>query len=240
MSLGAIDFGLLVDGPSSCSKATLHAARRSSRPSPDEVPRGGRARRWRRAARPVAFAVAIILLVYLPLMALEGVEGKMFRPMAITVALALGGALLFTLTDLPGRLRRTRLRADQGSWRTRARGFDGAADAIVRRAASGALRRPSVPRARWRRLVAGYSRVPLASAAGRGVRAATRRGRVLVRHPPRFPSVAHLDGAAGSRSQVEDVMARFPEVTFGGDATRPRRGRDRSGRSRRNSRCGSS
>jgi Cu/Ag efflux pump CusA len=46
-----------------------------------------------KAARPVAFSLLIILLVYLPLMALEGVEGRMFKPMAITVALALGGAL---------------------------------------------------------------------------------------------------------------------------------------------------
>ena len=55
----------------------------------------------RRAARPVTFALLIILLVYLPLMALEGVEGRMFAPMAITVALALGGALAFSLTAFP-------------------------------------------------------------------------------------------------------------------------------------------
>ena len=54
-----------------------------------------------KAARPVAFSLLIILLVYLPLMALEGVEGRMFKPMAITVALALGGALLFSLTAFP-------------------------------------------------------------------------------------------------------------------------------------------
>ena len=54
-----------------------------------------------KAARPVAFSLLIILLVYLPLMALEGVEGRMFKPMAMTVALALGGALLFSLTAFP-------------------------------------------------------------------------------------------------------------------------------------------
>ena len=54
-----------------------------------------------KAARPVTFSLLIILLVYLPLMALEGVEGRMFKPMAITVALALGGALLFSLTAFP-------------------------------------------------------------------------------------------------------------------------------------------
>src|SRR5262245_16398607 len=54
-----------------------------------------------KAARPVAFSLLIILLVYLPLMALQGVEGRMFKPMAITVALALGGALLFSMTAFP-------------------------------------------------------------------------------------------------------------------------------------------
>src|SRR5262245_6468225 len=54
-----------------------------------------------KAARPVAFSLLIILLVYLPLMALQGVEGRMFKPMAITVALALFGALLFSLTAFP-------------------------------------------------------------------------------------------------------------------------------------------
>ncbi len=55
----------------------------------------------KRAARPVTFSLAIILLVYMPLLALEGVEGRMFRPMAVTVGLALGGALLFSLTAFP-------------------------------------------------------------------------------------------------------------------------------------------
>ena len=55
----------------------------------------------KRAARPVTFSLAIILLVYMPLLALEGVEGRMFRPMAITVGLALAGALAFSLTAFP-------------------------------------------------------------------------------------------------------------------------------------------
>src|SRR3569623_1439448 len=51
----------------------------------------------RRGARPVSFAVAIIMLVYLPLLALQGVEGKMFRPMALTMASALLGALIYAI-----------------------------------------------------------------------------------------------------------------------------------------------
>jgi cobalt-zinc-cadmium resistance protein CzcA len=100
MSLGAIDFGLLVDGCIVMLEVTL-ASLAASRP----IDRGAIAaevtRAMRRAARPVTFALAIIMLVYLPLMALQGVEGRMFKPMAITVALALFGALLFSLTAFP-------------------------------------------------------------------------------------------------------------------------------------------
>ena len=78
MSLGAIDFGFLVDGPSSCS-------RRSSRRPPAGAAVGkARARAYSDVAKvvvkPVAFAVAIIMLVYIPLLTLEGVEGKMSDP----------------------------------------------------------------------------------------------------------------------------------------------------------------
>ena len=57
--------------------------------------------RPREVARPVLFGVLIILAVYLPLFALEGLEGKMFRPMAITVCSALLGALVLSLTAVP-------------------------------------------------------------------------------------------------------------------------------------------
>lgn len=100
MSLGAIDFGLLVDG---CivmlETALVQIALRKPHNREDlAFVIAGAARR---VARPVTFALAIIAMVYLPLMALEGVEGKMFQPMAVTVALALLGALLFTLTAFP-------------------------------------------------------------------------------------------------------------------------------------------
>ena len=52
-------------------------------------------------ARPVFFAVLIITVVYLPILTLEGVEGKMFRPMALTIIFALLGSLFFSLTLMP-------------------------------------------------------------------------------------------------------------------------------------------
>ena len=99
MSLGAIDFGLLVDGAIVMLEAAMSALERR-RPSRAEIP-DVVAEAMGQAAKPVSFAVAIILLVYLPLMALEGTEGRMFQPMAITVAMALAGALVFTLTTFP-------------------------------------------------------------------------------------------------------------------------------------------
>ena len=100
MSLGAIDFGLLVDGAIVILEAALVQIS-LGRPKTREDLAVVISNAARRVARPVTFALLIIALVYLPLMALEGVEGRMFRPMAITVALALFGALAFSLTCFP-------------------------------------------------------------------------------------------------------------------------------------------
>jgi cobalt-zinc-cadmium resistance protein CzcA len=105
MSLGAIDFGLIVDGAVVMVENAVrrlaeqgeHMGRTLTR---DEV----RHTVWEAAkevARPVTFAVSIITVVYLPILALEGIEGKMFKPMAYTVVFALLGALLLTLTLVP-------------------------------------------------------------------------------------------------------------------------------------------
>jgi cobalt-zinc-cadmium resistance protein CzcA len=102
MSLGAIDFGFLVDGPIVILEAIVAAT------AGKELVGLARSQEYTKVsgsvARPVAFAVAIIMLVYLPLLSLEGIEGKMFRPMAITMAAALFGALLFALIFFPALL----------------------------------------------------------------------------------------------------------------------------------------
>jgi heavy metal efflux system protein len=99
MSLGAIDFGLLVDGPIVMAEAVMarlameHAHMHSRVPTITES--------LRQVTRPVVFSVMIILLVYVPLLTLEGTEGKMFRPMATTMALALFGSVIFSLIIFP-------------------------------------------------------------------------------------------------------------------------------------------
>ncbi len=97
MSLGAIDFGLIVDGAVVMIENVLRArGEHPDRPAHDLI-RDAAAE----VARPVIFAVAIIIIVYVPILALEGVAGKMFAPMALTVILALGASLIVTLTLMP-------------------------------------------------------------------------------------------------------------------------------------------
>ena len=109
MSLGALDFGLLVDGSIVMLESILTGfiANKSlfnSMSRPSQIKSASLLvirESCVKVGTAAAFSVGIIMLVYLPLMALEGVEGRMFRPMAITVAIALGVALLFSLTTFP-------------------------------------------------------------------------------------------------------------------------------------------
>ena len=100
MSLGAVDFGLLVDGAVVMVEHLFH--------HPGQAPSDGTAgslssisRRASEVAKPVLFSVLIILLVYLPVLLLDGVEGKMFRPMAVTVVCALFTSLILSLLFIP-------------------------------------------------------------------------------------------------------------------------------------------
>ncbi|MFN0178272.1 MAG: efflux RND transporter permease subunit [Gemmatimonadales bacterium] len=105
MSLGAIDFGMIVDGSVVMTEQfvrALHADQEHGR-----FPAGPKqfARRLialgREVARPIFFGVLIILLVYLPILTLQGLEGRMFKPMAMTVAIALFGSLILAMVWIP-------------------------------------------------------------------------------------------------------------------------------------------
>jgi heavy metal efflux system protein len=97
MSLGAIDFGLLVDGAVvMIENVVRRRAAAPHRPAPQLVREAAH-----EVAPPVTFAVAIITLIYLPIVSLQGVEGKMFRPMALTVMFALAASVVLTLTLMP-------------------------------------------------------------------------------------------------------------------------------------------
>jgi cobalt-zinc-cadmium resistance protein CzcA len=96
MSLGAIDFGLVVDGAVVLVEGALATMAATKLRAHDALGEDAEA-----FGKPVAFAVLIIGIVYVPVLALEGVEGKMFKPMAFTVLFALGTALVLTFTWVP-------------------------------------------------------------------------------------------------------------------------------------------
>lgn len=98
MSLGAIDFGLVVDSSViMIENAARRVAEDTTGRSVREVVREAAVE----VRRPTLFGELIIAIVYLPILALEGVEGKLFRPMALTVIFALAGSMIFSLTLMP-------------------------------------------------------------------------------------------------------------------------------------------
>ncbi|TAA42139.1 CusA/CzcA family heavy metal efflux RND transporter [Pseudoxanthomonas winnipegensis] len=105
MSLGALDFGLIVDGAviiiENCLRRFGETQHRLGRVLDQEERFDVTASATAEVIRPSLFGLGIITAVYLPIFALSGVEGKMFHPMAITVVLALTGAMLLSLTFVP-------------------------------------------------------------------------------------------------------------------------------------------
>ncbi len=105
MSLGAIDFGLIVDGSvivvENAVRMVAERSHQLGRPVTTDERNGLVLRASREVLRSATFGVAIIAIVYLPILSLVGVEGKMFRPMALTVLFALAGALVLALTFIP-------------------------------------------------------------------------------------------------------------------------------------------
>jgi cobalt-zinc-cadmium resistance protein CzcA len=105
LSLGALDFGIIIDGAvvivENCVRRLAHAQAHFKRPLTlkerfhEVFLASGEAR------RPLLFGQLIIMVVYLPIFALTGVEGRMFHPMAITVVIALFGAMILSMTFIP-------------------------------------------------------------------------------------------------------------------------------------------
>ena len=208
MSLGALDFGLIVDGAVIIIE---NALRRFG----EEQQRQGRVlsarERYTLAAeatteviRPALFGVGIITAVYLPIFALQGVEGKMFHPMAITVVLALTAAMLLSLTFVPAMI---------------AVGLGGRVQAHESRLMSVATRayRPALRRALGARLPVVAVAALLVLGAGF---AATRMGSEFIPsldegdialHAMRIPGTS-LSQAIHMQAQLEARIAALPEV----------------------------
>lgn len=101
MSLGALDFGLIVDGAVVMVENTVRRRAEVQHEGSREPPERTILEACIEVGRPVVFAVGIIMIVYLPILSLQGIEGKMFKPMALTVVFALLGSLILSLTYVP-------------------------------------------------------------------------------------------------------------------------------------------
>lgn len=104
MSLGALDFGLIVDGAVVMVENAVRRRAEAQHSELKEPPERTILESCMEVGRPVVFAVAIIAIVYLPILSLQGIEGKMFKPMALTVVFALIGSLILSLTYVPAAL----------------------------------------------------------------------------------------------------------------------------------------
>jgi heavy metal efflux system protein len=98
MSLGAIDFGMIVDGAVVMMENGIH--RLEEQPAGESSIETVRCAAYE-VARPMVFGIVIIIAVYIPIFFLEGLEGRMFRPMAFTVCSALFGSLFLALIVIP-------------------------------------------------------------------------------------------------------------------------------------------
>ena len=205
MSLGAIDFGLVVDGAIVVTESVIaiellgpHAGALRG-----EELKAAVVARAQRVAGPVSLAITILALVYTPILSLWGTEGKLFRPMALTVLFALGVAFVLSFTYVPA----------LASWLIKPKGHHETAlmsvlSRLYRPALEGLLTRPRLSVAVVLSLIAAS-----ALAASRlGVEFVPRLEEGdLVIQTGRLPSISPEQGIREA-TRVEQVVARFPEV----------------------------
>jgi cobalt-zinc-cadmium resistance protein CzcA len=208
LSLGAIDFGIIVDGAVVMAENILRRLGQRQQEAgrvltlPERLLESYASAR--EVARPTLFGATIILIVYLPILTLTGVEGKMFRPLAAVVVLALTGALLLAFTFVPAMtalLLRGRLAESESP--------------VVRQ-----VRHAYVPVLRWalghRALVLAGTGVLLASCIALGTRLGgefvpTLDEQDVLIQPVRMPGIS-VDQAVIMQHRVEAVIATMPEV----------------------------
>jgi cobalt-zinc-cadmium resistance protein CzcA len=201
MSLGAIDFGLIVDSSvimiENCMHRLSHGRGMQShiqviRDAAIEV------------RKPTMFGELIIAVVFVPILALEGTEGKLFRPMALTVLFALAGSLVLSLTLMPvlASLLLPRNMEEKEVWLIRV--IKSAYQPIVRRA----VHYPAITVAAA--LVVFAASVPVAMNLGAEFMPRLEEGDLLI-EAVRLPSAA-LEDAIAMGTQVERLLLKMPEV----------------------------
>ncbi len=207
MSLGAIDFGLIVDGSVvMIENVVRHIAERHGRASrmSDAEMQGMILEAGREVLRPIVFAVGIIIIVYLPILTLQGVEGKMFRPMALTVVFALAGSLVLSFTLMPV-LASFFLRRgvkEEDTWLVRN------AKRVYRPLLARSMRRPGVTAG----VAAGLFAMSALVALFLGAEFIPRLDEgAIALQAWRLPSVS-LEESVRNTTMIEKVLRRFPEV----------------------------
>jgi heavy metal efflux system protein len=209
MSLGAIDFGLIVDGSVVMIENIMRhiselRRRRNGQPSSDTDMNQVILAAGREVLRPIFFAVGIIIIVYLPILTLQGVEGKMFRPMALTVVFALLGGLMLSFTLMPvlASLLLRRRFSEEETW------FVKRAGALYQPLLSAAMEHPVTTAA----MAGGLFAASLGIAPFLGAEFIPRldEGTIAIQ-VWRLPSVS-LKESIRNTTMIEKVLRRFPEV----------------------------
>ncbi len=199
MSLGALDFGLIVDA----SVVMVESFIRRIEHHKDTHRLGLFERAAVEVGRPILFGIAIIVAVYIPIFTLDGMEGRMFKPMAFTVVCAVLGSLLLALTYVPA----------VSAWALRSGEIKPAQWLITLTARYGRALRRVMDRPR---LVIGSAVVLVVIAVGSLTRIGTEfmpkldEGSILVTSR-RLPSIA-LEDATRLSMAAERIVKRFPEV----------------------------
>lgn len=198
MSLGAIDFGLVVDGAVVMVEGTLATMALRKLDAAQSIEHEART-----VGRPIAFGVLIIAIVYIPVLLLEGVEAKMFAPMAWTVLFALATALVLSFTWIPtlASLLLRRVHTVE-PWAVRQ------IRRVYEPALSWIMARPTAAVA----LAASLAAAGIAAGASRGAEFVPRLEEGdLVLQVTRPPSVSLAEAIRGT-STIEATLARYPEV----------------------------
>ncbi len=211
MSLGALDFGLLVDGSVVMLENIVRhlSQRRQTLPQgvtmAQEELQGVIRESGREVLRPIFFAVGIIIIVYLPILTLQGIEGKMFRPMALTVVFALVGSLIlaFTLTPVLASLFLRRGITDKETWVVRQ------AKRVYRPLLTKTMQHPALTGGMAAFLFAGS--LAMAPFMGGEFIPKLDEGSIALQ-AWRLPSVS-LEESVKNTTRIEQVLKQFPEVT---------------------------
>lgn len=210
LSLGAIDFGIIVDGSVFIVENCLRALAERQHHLGRKLTLGERLREVMEASvamiRPVAYGQAIIMTVYVPLLTLTGIEGKMFRPMGVTVLLALVAAFVFSFTFLPAMVAICM------------RGKVTEKENIIVRSAGRAYAPTLRWTLRWRHAVVGAGVAVFVLSAwvftrlGQEFIPSLDEGNVAIQML-RIPSTS-LTQSMELQSDIEQTLAKFPEVAF--------------------------